>query len=131
MANTPNSKRVKRTPVGGPRDVLTVSGKDPNYAYRWVLDVPGRIQRFKDGGYEVVTDGLEVGQATVDRGSNVGSGVTKSAGAGQTLVLMRIPMEYYKEDQDAKQAEITALEASMKKEAHEGRYGSLTISRDK
>ena len=124
-------QRVKRVPVGGPRDILTVSNKDPNYVYRWVLDVPGRLPRFKEGGYEVVQDDLEVGQNTVDRASRVGSVVTKLGGAGQTLVLMRILKEWYDEDQAAKMDQITSLEATMKQEATKDRYGSLTINRDR
>ena len=46
------SGRVKRTPVSG-RNVLTVSGKDPDYEYRVVNDEEDRITRFKDGGYEL------------------------------------------------------------------------------
>lgn len=132
MANvetkTPQT-RVKRTPVGGARDILTVSGKDPNYVYRWVIDTPGRIQRFTDGGYEVVQESPEVGQRTVDRGSKLGSAVTKAGGSGQTLVLMRIPKEWYDEDQLAKQAQVDSLEATMRQEAQDGRYGELSISR--
>lgn len=129
MANPSEKKRVKRTPVGGPRDILTVRDKDPNYEYRFILDVPGRIQRFLEGGWEPVQEDLEVGQKTVDRGSNLGSVVTKAGGAGQTLVLMRIPKEWYDEDQKAKMEAIDALEASMRAEAQEGRYGSFTINR--
>ena len=128
MANPNETKRVKRTPVGGPRDILTVSDKDPNYEYRWILDVPGRFERFKEGGWEPVQADLEVGQKTVDRGSKIGSVVTKAGGSGQTLILMRIPKESYNEDQVAKMAQIDALEATMQAEAKEGRYGSFTIN---
>ena len=128
MANT---KRVQRTPVGGPRDILTVLDKDPNFSYRWVIDSPGRIQRFLDGGYEVVQGNPEVGQNTVDRGSKLGSAVTKAGGSGQTLLLMRIPKEWYDEDQVAKQKNIDELEASMKAEARKDRYGELSVSRTK
>lgn len=131
MANETKTQktRVTRTPVGGARDILTVHGKDPNFVYRWVIDSPGRIQRFVEGGYEVVQEDLEVGQKTVDRGSKLGSAVTKAGGSGQTLVLMRIPKEWYDEDQLAKQAQIDALEATMKSEAEQGNYGSVQISR--
>ena len=129
MANPSETKRVKRTPVGGPRDILTVANKDPNYEYRWVLDAVGRLERFKDGGWEIVQGDPEVGQKVVDRGSKIGSAVTKAGGSGQTLVLMRIPKEWYDEDQTAKMAQVDALEATMRAEAQQGRYGSLTIDR--
>lgn len=105
--------RESRIPVSGPRDILTVAGKDPNYFYRWVKDLPGRIQRFLDGGYEIVNHDAQVGQRTVDSGSRLGTAITRLDGSN-TLVLMRIPLEWYKEDQERKQAEIDAIEDSLR-----------------
>lgn len=127
--STPVRERKKRTPVGGARDVLTLTGKDPNYEYRFVVDVPGRIQRFLDGGWEVVTDPHEVGQVVVDRGTRVGSAVTKASGDGRTLVAMRIPKEWYDEDQKAKQERLDALDASMRAENVSNFRGFLEIQR--
>jgi len=129
MAKAQAATRAKRIPVGGPRDILTVANKDPNFVYRWVNDVAGRIQKFKEGGYEVVTQDLEVGQAAVDRGSKLGSAITKSVGGQVTAVLMRIPKEWYDEDQAAKMAEVDALEVAMRDAAHQDRYGSLTLKK--
>lgn len=122
-------ERRKRTPVAGARDVLTVNGKDPNYHYRWVVDSPGRVQRFQDGGWDVVSEDHEIGQATVDKSTKVGSAITKASGDGRTLVLMRILKEWFNEDQEAKNQRLDALEASMRQEAKEGRYGGIDISR--
>lgn len=129
MAKTSKAalERPSRVPVSGPRDVLTVADKDPNYHYRWVNDTPGRIDRFLNGGYEYVQKAGEIGQNTVDRGSKLGSVVTRSVGGILTAVLMRIPREWYDEDQEAKQDEIDRLEDSMRQEATQDRYGSLTI----
>lgn len=102
-------QRVKRVPVSGPRDILTVLNKDENYVYRWVLDKPGRIQRFLDAGYEVIQHETEVGSVSVDRGSRLGSAVTFATG-GTVLVLMRQRREWYKEDQDSKQNDLEATE---------------------
>ena len=102
------AQRTKRTPIGGPRNILTVTNKDPNYFYRWVNDTPGRIDRFLQAGYEVVNHEAEVGEKTVDRASKLGSAVTMVRGSA-TLVLMRIPLEWYNEDQAAKQEEIDTL----------------------
>mgnify|MGYP001606547382 CR=1 FL=1 len=123
--------RKARIPVSGPRDILTVHGKQADKEYRFVLDTPGRIQRFEDGGWEkvTITKGMEVGTSAVDRGSVVGSVVTKIGGQGQTLVLMAIPKEWYDEDQKAKQDAITALEATQRADSMEGNYGSLGIHR--
>ena len=123
----PTKERPKRTPVSGHRNILTVANKDPNYEYRWVLDSPGRLEAFKEGGYEVVTKDMEVGDSTVDKGSQLGSAVTMVRGTS-TLVLMRIPREWYDEDQKAKQEEIDALEATMKS-PESADYGKVGIGR--
>lgn len=129
MSTEQRKERKDRIPVGGPRDVLTVQNKDPNYVYRWVLDVPGRIRRYEDGGYECVRDDLQVGQKTVDSNTQLGSVVTKHGGGDKKLILMRIPKKWYDEDQAAKAEKIDALEESMQIEAKDGRYGSLGMSR--
>jgi hypothetical protein len=133
------TERPKRIPVGGARDIITVRDKDPNYVYRWVFDDPrrpGRIQRFQDGGYELVQDDNEIGQKTVDRGSKVGSTISRPDSGGM-LVLMRILKEWYDEDQAAKQKAIDATEGSMLQEIKEGRipgesepgYGHIKFQR--
>lgn len=127
-ANQTIKPRAKRIPVGGARNVLTIANRDPNYFYRWVLDTPGRLEKFREGGYEEVRDQMEVGDPTVDRSSQLGSVVTLVRGL-QTLVLMRIPMEWYREDQDAKQDEIDALEESMLIPTGELDYGKVTLTR--
>lgn len=144
MANTNVEKAVKETapvrqrvtretrvPLSGARDILTVKGKDPNYVYRWVVDSPGRIERLQLAGYEVDTAAHEVGQMTVDRESKIGSATTKASGDGRTLVLMRIPKEWFDMDQAAKQEQLDAHEATMRQEAKEGHYGILEVARRK
>lgn len=122
--------RPKRIPVSGNRDILTVSDKDPNYVYRWVVDENNRIERFKAGGYETVVDQLKVGEESVASGSQLGSAVTKYAGGGKTLVLMRIPTEWYDEDQAAKQQSVDASEAEIYETTRkEGFYGQFTPQR--
>lgn len=134
-------ERPKRIPVGGARDIITVRNQDPNYVYRWVFDDPkrpGRIQRFLDGGYEFVTEDNEIGQRTVDRGSKLGSTITRPDSGG-TLVLMRILKEWYDEDQAAKQEAINASEQQMVRDAREGRlpgqdepgYGHIKFQRNR
>ena len=93
--------KTKRVPIGGKRDILAVRNQDPNFVYRWVNDTPGRIERFKEAGYEVVQQDVEIGHKTVDRGSKVGSAITRQVGGLLTAVCMRIPKEWYDEDQKA------------------------------
>lgn len=139
MTMVAKTERPKRIPVSGARDIITVRDQDPNFVYRWVFDDPrrpGRIQRFLDGGYEFVQDEHEIGQKTVDRGSKIGSTISRPDSGG-TLVLMRILREWYDEDQLAKQERINDLENTMYREAREGKlpgqnepgYGTFTKGR--
>lgn len=106
--------RANRIPVSGPRDILTIPNRDPNYEYRWVKDTPGRIQRFFAGGWEYHVDPeAVVGQRAVDSGSRLGSALTRNTD-GTVLVAMRIPKEWYDEDQKRKWDEVDALMNSMK-----------------
>ena len=118
---------VIRVPVSGNRDVLTVYGKEPGFEYRWILDKGNRTNKFKKGGWEFVTHEVEVGDARAATPSALGSIVEATTGSDK-LVLMRIPSEYYKEDQDSKEANIRAVEEAMGKEI-EGSYGSINISK--
>ncbi len=131
MAKTP--ERPVRVPVSGQRNILTVNGKDPNYAYRFVNDIDHgmRIEMFKQGGWEVVDRGTEikVGDKVVDQGSGVGSTVTRYVGQGITAILMRIPLEWYEEDQAAKAAKLDEVEESMQDPSITGNYGSVSINR--
>ena len=130
---TKRVERASRIPLSGARDILSVPNQDPNYVYRWVRDDGfGRIDKFKQAGYEpVTTEGHKVGQKAVDSGTRVGSAITQTRGTS-TLVLMRIPKEWYEEDQAAKQAAIDELEATMHAEAtNASDFGKLMIKRNK
>lgn len=120
---------VKRVPISGNRDILTVYGKEEGYVYRWVLDTGNRTKKFQNAGYEFVTHDVMVGDARVGTSEGLGSIVEALSGNGnQKLVLMRILEEYYKEDQSAKEAEILALEAGMGKDIS-GAYGKISLER--
>ena len=122
------SSRAKRVPVGG-RNRLTVQGKDPNYVYRIVNDVDDRVARFIEGGYEPVQDeAVKVGDNRASADSPVGSVKRISVGGGTKGVLMRIRRDWYEEDQEAKRAVVDDQEATIKKKALDGTYGTLTIN---
>ncbi len=126
---TTTRKRTSRTPINGRRSVLGVKGKDPNFEYRIVNDVNDRIAEFQERGYEIVTDGeVTVGDKRVGKVSASGSPVEISVGQGTRALLMRIPKEFYAEDQKAKAANIAAIEADIKAETRkDGNYGSIKI----
>jgi hypothetical protein len=133
MAKEPIAKaperRVRRTPVGR-RNVLTISGKEPGYEYRIVNDDSDRVQEFLDNGWEVVErDSIRIGDKRIGQGTGEGTAAEVSVGQGMKAFVLRIKEEWYKEDQAAKQAQVTATEAATKADALNGTYGELKISK--
>jgi len=132
-----SSTRPPRVPVSGNRDILTVTGKDPDYVYRWVIDSDERGQRilkFLGAWYEFVRsdDGNHVvGQDAVYKSENVGSIIRVPAGSGKYQYLMRIRKEYYDADQKSKQDEIRDREKAITRtDSDNGQYGKIELSRD-
>lgn len=129
VATKAPSGRVKRIPLQG-KQPLAVRGKEPGFHYRVVNDKDDRVLDFKDAGYEVVkgTDAT-VGDKRVDRPAEEGSVQHISVGGGDKAVLMRIPQDWYDEDQDAKLSHLQDLEDATKKDALSGHYGNLDVRR--
>lgn len=124
--------RKRRIPVSGQdRNLLTIEKRDPNFQYRWVNKVEDRIARFLEAGYEPVKmDEIgSVGDRKIDTSSGTSSVVERGVGGGKTAMLMKIPKEFWEEDQAAKQKQVDESEAMMKRDAKEGRYGKIEISR--
>ncbi len=130
-------KRAKRAKLGGNRDVLTVTDKEPGYVYRTftVNDhggryTPERLEYYKSMGWEHVSHDTDIGDDGVDVASNIGSVKGKRVGGGDTLYVMRIEEELYNEAQAAKQREITEKERSMQQQlnsGNDGQYGKVEI----
>jgi hypothetical protein len=110
--------RPRRTPIGR-RNRLSVENRDPDYQYRIVNDVDGRVQDLLDQDYEIVLD-AKVGDKRVDEISSLGSAKQISVGNGIKAVVMKKRKDWFKEDQDLKQKEIDDLEASMNIAAKRG-----------
>ena len=116
--------RSKRKPFGVPQKRLPNVKDDEKFHYRiindnWSKD-PGRVKRAIDGGYEKVEgyDPMPVG--------------TNEDGSAIRGVLMKIPMEWYKEDQATKQQEVDKIDAAIKKgtieqQAGDKRYSDIKI----
>lgn len=121
------SGRTTRTPIGR-RNILTVRGKEDGYSYRIVNDIDDRVQTFLDAGYELVPNSdVKIGDKRVESTSAVGTIAPISVGGGQKAYVMRQKDEYYKEDQDAKQRQVKAIEAQTREKALDGNYGTLDI----
>lgn len=137
MEKTLNTKalveRPKRVTVAN-RSRIQVRDQDPNYVYRIVncnLDSdPDRVANLKDVGYELVPDNAngQLGDKRIDNPSTLGSVKEISVGQGTKAVLMRIPKEYYQEDQLAKQRTLKEQEDSAHKRAD---YGKIEITHTK
>lgn len=121
MAEKPaiaQERRVRRTPIGK-RNKFTIENRDPNYQYRVVNDVEGRVQDLLDLDYEIVLD-AKVGDKRVDEISSLGSAKQISVGGGLKAVVMRKRKDWFNDDQAEKQKEIDDLEATMNIAAKRG-----------
>jgi hypothetical protein len=110
---------------------LNITGeKDPNFHYRFVNDIGSRVYNYQQAGYEIVTDGdLTVGDSRVSDASDLGSPRRVVGEQGTTSVLMRIPKEYYEEDQARKNALLDEQDQAMKQQATKDLdYGKIQIS---
>jgi hypothetical protein len=73
---------------------------------------------------------MKVGDRRIANPTAEGSPVRTSVGGGIQAYVMRIPKEYYDEDQESKQSYINETEAAMKKDAIKGSdYGKLEVGR--
>ena len=125
------AKRPTRVPISGSRDVLSVQGAEDlekEFHLCWVNDY--LVEKYKLGGYEFVywheldTDKEQVGDSRVNADSSMESRVSKSVGNGVTGFLMKIPMEFYKEDRAAKEAKAKDLENQLKVQLNSGQNGT-------
>lgn len=125
-------QRPTRIPVGL-RPKLAVVGKDPGYEYRFVNDTPGRIDMFKQGGWEVVTNQeVDVGGNRAEEASAVGSlaNVVVDGGTGMRAYVMKIKKEWFREDQAKAAEQIDELERDqLHVNVNDGEYGSIKIDR--
>lgn len=126
-----SSERPHRTPLAQ-RNRLSVKDRDPNYHYRLVNvnleNDPDRVERFEEAGYEIVPKNKagQIGDAKVDTPSAVGSAGLISVGQGVKAVEMRIPKDYFIEDQAAKIEQIEATEQRSQKSGAD--YGEVKIT---
>lgn len=104
----------ERVPMGGSRMRLDVKLKDPKqkekFVFRWFNDQDSRIEDASAAGYEPVQkdEVVGVGQTELHQdNSDLNSRVSKVVGRAEGNVpirafLMKIPREFYDEDQAAK-----------------------------
>ena len=105
------TRQQKRVPMHQ-RQPLSVSGRDPNFEYRVVNDIPGRVDRFKLAGW-VPDDKTDVGDNIAGRASSMGSTTSAPVGKGTNGIVMKIPKDLYVDDQVAKQRKVDEAEEAM------------------
>ena len=123
MATTDRTPgRPKRVPLGQ-RNRLSFGNQDPNFVYRVINDQDERLQQAQEAGYEFVVSDAPLGDKRAAEGGKIDSRVSKPVGNGVRGFLMRIPKEYYEEDQNAKMAKVDDMEKALKPDARKGEYG--------
>ena len=110
--------RVKRVALGVTKNILGVYGKDDkHFHYRWIRDIGSRIMMALQGGYTHCNKD----EVTVDSTSEVDLGdkcsIVSDRKNGEKSFLMKIPLEFYNEDQEAKEAGIRDSEEGLRGQA--------------
>jgi hypothetical protein len=122
MATDRTPTRPKRTPLGQ-RNRLSFGKQDPNFVYRVINDQDERLQQAQEAGYDFVVSDEPLGDKRAAEGGKIDSRVSKPVGNGIRGFLMRIPKEFYEEDQAAKMGKIEVMEKALKPDTRKGEYG--------
>ena len=119
----------KRVPLGAGKNVLTAPQRE-GFRRRFLNDEGDRIALAKRAGYQVVEDlGVEVGDEDVtNRNVSLGTGAEVTVNRdGMKAILMELPEEYGKEDDERKAKDIDERERSITdKGKQQGYYGDVT-----
>lgn len=127
-----------RARVAGFRNKLSVSGKNPDFVYRWVLDatdIGHKLARVKQLGYEMATedDVDEIGEEFIARPSTGTDGtiIRRPSGDGvRQMYLMRIPRDFYEANQEVLNERLNEIEREIYGKADDsmGQYGEVKVS---
>ena len=119
--------RTTRTPVTE-RNILSVKGKEPGYQYRIVNDTGDRVQELLDAGYEFVdANAVRIGDKRINSTKPEGTHAQVSVGGGVRAYVMRQKLEWFEEDQRAKQAKVDEIEKATKEKARKASdYGNIS-----
>lgn len=121
------AKAQRRRPLST-QNRLEVVGEIPGYKLRIVKDVPGRIDRFMDAGWEPTdTSEVSVGTSRSSVAKQEGNTNYIDLGGGEKGLLMKQKIEWNEEDKAIIQERVNENEKAVKQPALEGRYGSIDI----
>lgn len=130
-------EKRERIPLNEQRRIIGIE-KDPNYVYRLVNDTDRRVESFILAGYEIIDkDGNEI---PVDKRmqdpSWRHSALSQPVGGGVTGYMMRIPREWWEEDQAKKHEKADQKEKdknftlNLSKEESKNFYGKVKIEHE-
>lgn len=128
------ASRPTRIPMSGSRKRMHVDADlFPGYHIAWINDQKDLIYRAKRALYEnVLTSEIPGwGSSDVDAADSASSLVSMKVDNDTTAYLMKLPMEYWEQDQAEKQKLNEARTADMKKELNsgeDGTYGNVDFS---
>lgn len=117
------AKRTRRAAFSGTESKMAVDKVIPGFHLHWLNDYAGRIQQAVQGGYEFVTVG-EIGgmvySNVTDRNNDLGEKVRMSVGLDEKggplyAYLMKIPEDFYLEDQAALQARNDLVDEAIRR----------------
>jgi len=111
-------RKETRVPLSQFYRKLSFEDQEEGFEYRWINDKGDRIRRAKQGSWEFIEDdGFQIGDEHIVNGPTEGKGTVVEKvvdqDTGMKAYLMRIPKEYYDEDQKAKQAQIDDTEKQL------------------
>lgn len=128
-------RRRERIPITEQKRIMNIPNKDESYVYRLVNDVEDNLYRFLKGGYEIVDkDGEDLSiDGRLQDPSWRQSAASQSVGGGITAYLVRIPREWYNEDQQKKQRYLDDKTANLARKVIPGIndknvYGEISIN---
>lgn len=133
-------RRPARISMQDQREKLSVTGLDTNnFYYRWMNDVDERIAHALQAGYVFVakSEVKSAGDPTVDTSQGTDTRIRKGVGGGKVAYLMKLPIEYRREDEAKKEAEILETERAMRQlksqtghsASQDADYGTFTLER--
>lgn len=120
-------KKRERSSINGTRALLEVRGKEPGFHYAWINDE--YVHDRQDQGFEHVRHPVQVGARRLDVSKMPSdSFVCRNVGNGVIAYLMRIPLDFYKEDMAAMQQEVDErTKAQIGNLSKDGLSGNVTV----
>lgn len=97
VEKAPKQRRRDRNNINGNRQKLSLIGEEAGFHYAWIND--DNVGDALDNDYEFVTHAIKVGSKHIDVSEMQGAKISRNVGGGTVAYLMRIPEEWFEENQ--------------------------------